>query len=320
MAQQNMELFLNKKWVEDFFNKNNQMIFQQTSKVKLIDLRRSNTFDKKSYNLLYVIEIGNQRKEIRLYYSHKHDVEKAYNALKYFYQNGFDRGQSRTPKPYIYLKNYNIIIYENIQGQTFMHELDRNKNELKNRMSLIAKTLKKIHSLPLPSFEVIISDWKPGEKVAAKNIPDLVDQIEHIKNTIFRKLDKNKASNLCHGDFQPNNLIINNDIVYIIDFGSICITDKELDIASFVIQLQIMLKKFGDINSFNELKDIFLAIYDDYNQEKYNLYLALISIVLLEFMISFPDFENNKSYIPFIYSEVKKNLEKVGINFRNDRT
>lgn len=311
----NLDFLLDKREAEKFLKEN----FFSNNLFEVISLKRSGTFDKKSYNILYNVKIDDKKEDIRLYLSVKHDVNKAYNVMHYLYRNGFDSGKSRVPKPYGFSKKYVAMVYKNIPGQTLMHELDKEKNRLIADMKLVGETLRKFHQLPIPTFEVKRSEYLPGFKISSKFYPGLEKKTVTLKKEIFNRLAKNKKKAFCHGDFQPNNVIVDNNSVYVIDFGSTDLNDKELDIASFVIQLQIMLKKFGNIEHFDELKKVFLSAYDDYDDEKLNLLASILSIGLLGFFTTLPEFENNQQHIPFVYQMVQEYLAKIGMAIVDDK-
>lgn len=307
--------FLEKDWVEKYFNQNSEKIFQKKSIIKVLNIDRAKTFNQKSFNILYDLMLDNTEMSIRLSSSSHHDIKKAYNSLCYYYSHGFNQGFARVPRPLTYIDDLDAMFYENITGSTFMNDVYFKDSDLLQKIKLVALTLKRIHSLPIPEFNITHSDWQAEESSLKKDFPEIANRLSSIKENIFVELSKNSSRSFCHGDFKPNNLIISDGIVYIIDFGSTDVTNKELDIASFLIQFQADLNKNKIDSIFSALKNEFLKTYGDYDENKLKLYLGLLSIVLLEFSYSFPDFEDSKNKIIFFNNLVKENLRNIDIEY-----
>lgn len=310
-------LILDKNWVKNFLEKNSLQIFKKEAKINILSIERSYTFNIESYNILYSFEIDSKKQDLRVSFSNQVSKETNYKILQYLYKKGFNKGNILVSEPYIFFKDYNLLLYENIPGRTLMHELDKDLEYLAHVVNLSARALKKIHKIPLPSLKLWHQDWNLNIPVMTKYYPELAKKINIIQSNIFNKLNKTKSGVFCHGDFQPNNIIFYKNKLYILDFGSVCVLDRELDIASFVIQLMVMLKKFGDIANLEFLREKFLTEYGEHDKEKFNLYSVLLSLRILDFFIVFPDAENNRERIPFGYELVKENLEKIGVKIDN---
>lgn len=307
------KFILNQERMSEFFNDHSQKIFGANKNIKIINIKRSHTFNIETYNILYSLNVDDKRINIRASYSTQADRGVNYQILSYLFNHGFNKGNILVARPYVFFPEYNIIFYENIPGQTFMYELNDNLDNLQDRMKIIAQAIKKIHALPIPSFALWPQIWDVNQSAISQYYPNLAMEIDKIQQNIFQELKKTKSKSLCHGDFQPNNLIFYKNNLYLIDFGSVCVSDKELDVASFVIQLKIMLKKFGNILNFEPLKENFLSEYGEFDIKKFNLYSILLSLRILDFFIVFPKAENNQERIPFGYQLVKENLERIGI-------
>ena len=307
----NLDFLLDKSWAESYFSK-------RFVGAKILGLKRSETFNTESFNVLYSLETNDGNKMIRLSASTQGERKPTYDILKYIFENDFEIGDVLVPRPIGFDPEINAFMYEDVSGHTFMFDLNRSINWLETKINQIAGGLKKFHDIPRPSSKIWGHEWGEHEwginrTVMRSFYPRLADNVDNIKKSILAQLAENKKNNLCHGDFQPNNLIFSNEQLYILDFGLACRGDRELDVASFVVQLKIMLRKYGDVSNFPRLSDIFLRSYGEFDTRKVKLYSVLLSLRILDYFMVFPDSENNRERIPFGYELVKKNLANISV-------
>lgn len=320
-----LNFLLNKNEAEDYFNQKSRELFGTAGEVTILDINRSETYNQSSYNILYKMLISGQMKEIRASASEQLSKKEKYRLLIYIYENGFDKGKFLVAKPLGYFEDYNIMIYENVSGEPFMRELDDRQEDLVLKVKRCAQTLKKIHTLQKPDVSLWNADeffeFKDLEKGALKiYYPKILDALDDIILQIKKRIDKRSLPVLCHGDFHPNNLIISEDQVYVLDFDLACFIDKEYDVANFVNQLRVMIKRYGDHKNFETLKKEFLFEYSQYDLEKYKHYEALVNLrILVTFCVSQGQ-EDNLEYIPFVYDQFQKNLKNIGINISDAGT
>lgn len=295
----NVDFILNLSQAQDFLNKNANEIFGRNDSIKLINIKQSRTYNPEAYNLLYKVNYGNQNELLRVssskIFSKKHD----YLVMKYFYTNGFNNGPYLVPKPLAFFEEANLLFYQNIRGDLLRDVLEEDINSIEYCIEKSSRLLKKIHSLRLPdfalfdtnlffknfNFESIVSKYPE-----LKNIGEVIGKIKN-------HLESQNGKYFCHGDFNPNNIILTKNNIYIIDFGLTCIFHKEIDIASFLVHLKLMLRQVKRDNEFDILKNNFLKNYGGYNERILNLLTTLIDIRLLEIAINYKNSGYDEGFV-----------------------
>ena len=318
-----LNFLLDKEKVEAFINQRSQDLFGLADQVEIVEISRTATYNKSSFNILYKIRVGDSVKEVRASASQQISKKTNFELLKFIYENGFNSGKFLIAKPLGYFEDYNVMFYENIQGKPLISELATSLNELISKVKLCAQMLKKIHSLPEPEISLWDADnffeFKDLERGALQNYyPQITTKLDDILVNIKAKIDGKKTNVFCHGDFQPSNLIINQDEIYVLDFDLVSLLDKEYDIANFIGQLRVMTKRFGNFENFEILKKEFLSDYGSYDQEKYNYYETLVNLRILAIFCVSQGRENNLEYMPFIYELLKENLNQIETKLEGD--
>lgn len=302
---------LDKAKAQDLFQKYSVEIFGSQSQIHVLDLKRSNTYNPDNYNIYYLLELdGNQRK-IRLSTSRILSKKDDFLLMNYFFKNGFQNSQFIVPKPLAYLEQENIFIYEDVLGHKFsdlLSEID----DLNSRVNSAATLLKNIHGIANPDFELKSSDFifeNYNYQLIEDAYPALRGKLAPLINGIKEKLIVSPLD-FCHGDYNPNNLLFQNDKIVVIDFGSSCFLKKELDLASFLVHLEIMLQKINKASLFTELKKSFLSQYGSYNEDYFQSLSFVINLRLLEIAMVYPWADYNEETQPFIYNLLEKNMAK----------
>lgn len=315
-----LNFLLDKEKVEEFINQISQDLFGSPDHIEITEISRTATYNKSSFNVLYKIKVDGNKKEIRVSASQQISKKANFQLLKFIYENGFDSGEFLIAKPLGYFEDFNLMFYENIQGKPLISELATSLSELVLKVKLCAQMLKKIHGLPKPEISLWDAnnffEFKELERGALQNYyPKIATKLDDILVNIKKKIDSDKTTVFCHGDFQPSNLIINQDEIYVLDFDLVSLLDKEYDIANFISQLRIMTKRFGNFENFKTLEKEFLFNYGQYDLEKYNYYEALVDIRILATFCVSQGRENNLEYMPFVFELLKENLNQIGIEF-----
>ncbi|MFA6492732.1 MAG: aminoglycoside phosphotransferase family protein [Patescibacteria group bacterium] len=319
-----LEFLLNKSDIQSFLSTNVKDLFGEDSFLEVLELERAYTYNNRAYNVFYKIKVGDQVKDIRASASLDLPKEKEFKILSFIYNHGFNNDEILVPKPLAFFKEYNLFFYESLPGETLIFDL-KNKDLLDKKIRFAAKALKKFHTLPKPDFEL----WDAGNFLNYKDFegwalfkfyPNLAKSLNEIVAPLKEKIYQQKSDDICHGDYQPANLIFFDHKIFILDFGTVCLLDREYDVASFINQLEIMLKRYGDIATFENLKKEFLAGYGDFNREKFDLYTAMLHLrILVTFCFSQgKGREDNSQFIPEVYNKMKKSFNKIGIKVVDD--
>lgn len=147
-----------------------------------------------------------------------------------------------TPKLYDYLEieNKQAELMERIKGITFSDYLIKNPFTLKSSISKFAQ----IHShiLKIETKENIPSIKEIMNSLA--NNP--LDVEEYIFNRVMEILDElPDGDNICHGDFHPGNILVQDNKNYIIDWGNVHRGNYLSDIAHTYLLLSYVPKTPG---------------------------------------------------------------------------
>jgi aminoglycoside phosphotransferase len=309
----NYLFLLDKNQAEKFLSDKSEQIFGHKEIIKLLAVKRDKTFnEEESLNALYEFKFGGNLIKLRASTSNFLNKEHDFNVMNYFYQNGFNNPPFLVPEPVAYLKAEKILFYKDIEGQTLSDAISQ-KGSLEDFVKNCAQIARKIHLLQAPSFPLfeptlLFQDFKyqlvASKFPKAKNLGKIV---EIIKSSLS---DGDKV--LCHGDFNPNNILVNKNIVGLIDFAQTTIYYKEIDLASFLTHLRQQLR--GNQTYFEKIRQIFLSSYGDYNKKTLGLLMAFIDSRLLEISVRF----KTSNYDPgFIFECLNSDLAKVNIKLSN---
>lgn len=306
------EQFLDLNHAQQILDANSEKIFGVKKKTKIIKIDRSSNINPNHYNLFYELEVDSSTLNLRFSLSLIDDREPNFLTLKYLYENGFNGDEIAVAKPYCFLAEYNLMIYENIGGEI----LTKHLNDLnEQKIDMCSKSLQMVHKIGDElKFNIWNPDWSYNIEAIKEYYPGLSAKITQIRGKMWEIILKNRKKCLCHGDFRTDNLIFNNSKLYLIDFGSASISDKEMDLASFIINLKVDLEKKKIDGVFEDLTTKFLSSYGNFEEEKYKAYLILYSLRLLDAYIKFPDYDKNRETIPFVYDELIKNLSNLSIS------
>jgi len=210
-----------------------------------------------------------------------HDNEprkKVINNLRLLWENGFGVEGLNIPKPLIFSQEYNASFYLGFAGNDLYHYIKRDDRPMIEKIiPLTAHWFASLHNIPtgqIKNFEhdlVTIKDVVPGIDhiyTKIKNLyPNYYEVIKKIYFFLCQAEDNflKKAENLylVHGDAHPENIIIiNNEKIGVIDFTDLCLTDFARDLGSFMQQLDyMMMKKINDQTYTDKIKSLFLEKY-----------------------------------------------------------
>lgn len=145
----------------------------------------------------------------------------------------------------------NYVISEHIDGITLGNRYQYNNSILeKKHLPLINKVLDALRTFPVNLFDGNIETYawdffhflifELTELQANLNLlhsffdTKLISGINHLQtNTTLINALNESSHQLCHGDFKPNNLILRGDNIYLIDWDSYSIGNRNIDIAYF---------------------------------------------------------------------------------------
>lgn len=311
MTIQEADRFLVKEFAEQFINQNSAKLFGHSARVNVFKIERSPTLNPTSYNILYTLRVGLDTHSIRAATSTIWEYDYNFNTLQLLYNNGFSQGDILVAKPLAFFPDRNLMFYENINGDQFKSKLDDDVDNLKSKVKFAARALRKIHQIKEVSFHLWDHNWSFDDNLISKNCPSIGDQVSNLRDKIMFELRSNKDKCLCHGDYQPGNIIFNQDKIYIIDWGSTTYSYKEMDIASFIAQLKVMLAEFKRESNFDILQNVFLAEYGSFDQRMFNYFEFLYNMRILNSVAGSSSDSSSSARINIACEEISKNLINI---------
>lgn len=236
-----------------------------TANFQLIEIKRSLALSPHSFILLVKIVDKNTLKLYRGNASTSTSRLTGFKTMKVLYENGFNFGNYKIPEHFIYDSNYNLLLYQDVPGEILIDQIKKNEDVLK-RIEDCSLWLKKLHYLK-SQIHLAGYNFDVNTKDLNRFYPELAENCENAKKELLSRI-KTREKILIHGDFQPNNIIIKNDTVWVFDFNDAALDNPAIDIASFLAQLRTMMIRFSGLNKYDNYKDSFLRNY--YHQTRIN--------------------------------------------------
>lgn len=299
ITTKNLEDLMDKTRAESLFLKY-QKECDLSGDFKIENIDRCLVLSPNTYALLYEIQCEKNIRKVRVNASNEETRERAF-AVMNFIQPQFSGPQYFIPKPYFYDLDYNAVAYENVEGKLLIHQLK--SPNLEKLINLTALWLKHLHSIKKPELTLPKHEMFFNFEALKFFYPDLAKEgpllVEELKSRI--SFDFSKA--LIHGDFQPNNIIVDENNIAVLDFNDSQIGDPDLDIAKFLTQIKTMLFRFADTKHYEVLKKIFLESYGrEYNKENFQIYEKMYFLqILCSLSASLSDNPEAKRTVPEIY-------------------
>ena len=235
-----------------------------------------------------------------------HGRKKMYQAMVLAYEHKFGQGEAVVPKPLWYEEETMTLFYLGVPGDSLLEHLKNGHLDLDN-IKKVAHALKNLHAIKTPKnifgghefslrhldpTNILERSYNLGDPLK----PEIIKQLA-VLNSLKGKIiqEKNVFS---HGDFHPDNIIINrfnsSQIVFI-DFSEVCLAPPYYDIASFLEQLEFMSLGYLDRRRCRQVENFFLAAYFGDKKltpelvAKINLYKSLITLKNSVYALIFTD-------------------------------
>lgn len=212
-----------------------------------------------TYIIVYKISDNNKNIILRGNASKKISRRPSYQTIKHLSEHNLS---DTVPWPIVFIEEYNLILYKNIDGTSFLDQITNHikTDKLKKEIIASAEWLARFHrlnfSLPIPNYE--FQFFYQLENY----YPNLYKNIETIKKENLSKIKTKKIITL-HGDYKPDNIIFDQAQIKIFDFNETSLGNPMIDVASFLTQTKVMLMRFYDIELFKSCERIFLENYNN---------------------------------------------------------
>jgi len=180
---------------------------------------------------------------------------KAFHIMDNLARHGFLESAYSVPRPIGYFPEYGLLLYVNIPGTTMMVRMESGKDRLAEITRgaiewLIQFNNKKPHGVLEAKFQ-----WEKEREIFSRLVETVCNKyktqcprIQAAVEVLLRQekelLDESQFT-LVHGDFQPNNIILTERGVAVIDFNDAFFFDELYDLAYFVTQVRFMLQRFS---------------------------------------------------------------------------
>ena len=185
------------------------------------------------------------------------------------------------PQVCFYDSDYNLLVYKNTEGTPFINQL--RAGSLESEISLCGQWLKKLHlirnfkSLTIPHHQIFFNF--PALK---KYYPKLADQGPLLVDKWQKKIVNKITPCLIHGDFQPNNIIIDSQKIIVFDYTDSEIADPVIDVVRFLVQMKVMLFRFASPYKYKDIESIFLKNYAlPLNKNNFQIYAKITYLQIL---------------------------------------
>jgi len=259
----NPELIADKKTMERFF-RDHLDLFPRAKELVNLSIQRNDPefiFDLTAvvveYQLALKTDKGTETVKLRSSSDTENKRFQHYNILKYLSTNGFDKGHNRVAEPLGYFKEFNMLLYRDIAGQSLYDKMQYKKEEewiqkiwdsVNWLIEFYKKNPRKIAGLDL--------DPKQESKKVERLYKKLLVKYHGEKPLLTRVYDKIKKEEnrlnqkhftIIHGDFQADNIIFTDfpSLTYVIDFNELFFYDELYDIAYFTAQTSLMSQRIA---------------------------------------------------------------------------
>lgn len=250
----------------------------------------------------------------------QHRRRKMYQILQLAYQHGFNSGLITVPQPLWYINELMALFYLAVPGDNLLEHIKNGHLDL-NLIKELAQGLAKFHQLTIPEniklekhyfnlnyldpTNIIQRPYNRGTLLAQ----DARNQFKRLKEA--EKLLSQDVYLLSHGDFHPENIIIdrfNTQHLVMIDFSEVCLAPIYYDLGSFLQQLHFMTLNYLTPEEYQQAEYSFLSAYfnsrqiDQYIYNRINLYKAWTALKSVVYFMIFED-KINRKFAEFLLTQ-----------------
>ena len=305
----------------------------KNKKIKKVEIERTSpVWAKETCLVRYKVFFEKEKVKIIRGTAQKNDSKKdVWEIINYFYHHGFNKGNLLISKPVAFLKEINLLLYEEAEGKSFSSILEKgNYSRIKKNLKKIAEWLARFHSFHPKKYKfrkasfINPKDYLKIFKKIRKLIPELKKELGSFWNLSLIDNIYQKKKNLIHGDFYPGNIIINKNIVSGIDFDRAGFGPPLIDVAALCASFEFP-QEIWKLNlskkEISNLQEFFFQTYCQLKkisyQENKKVFRLFLSKIFLDrvydysnFTIKGWNFMDNKARKSFA-SKIKSLLAKL---------
>lgn len=299
--------------------KNKKKLFFPSSKGSILDVKIkkiSPNWAKESCLVKYKILFDDKTQKIVRGTAKAGRTKKpVWQIMKYLYSNNFCQGKLRIPEALDFIPDINLLLYEEAPGNTFTEAIERGDKKTEKSLKNIAEWLAKLHGMDYKNrkFCKAVFLGSAGYKIIFRKIGKLLpelkkDLIPADKIDFIDQIWQGKKT-LIHNDFYPGNAVLDNEIIFGIDFDRAGFGPFLIDTATFYGALEFP-KEIWNLKlpekRIRQFQDIFLKNYCkirklNYTKTKKALKKFLVKVFLDQihyygsFMVEGWDFMDKKT-------------------------
>lgn len=226
-----------------------------------------------SYRLIFTGQGGRRSEPVVLVlkrYANKAEGKKSYAIMKMLWENGFDRRSGlMVPEPLCYLEEMGLLVQERAHGMQLRRNLNLSGPVALERMKAVARWLAKLHRLDVNQDRIALhQDEESSLRAFVSQVGSrehrLLPKLEELTSVVLMKLSsfQHAVMTPVHGDFQCENIFVDNDRVSVVDFDRFCRSDPARDLGYLIAQMRAMAYLAGGAHCsvYPELK----AFWEEY--------------------------------------------------------
>lgn len=205
-----------------------------------------------SYRLVLAGEAGREAGPMMVVlkrYADAAEGKKTYATMRMLWENGFDHSSRlKISEPFSYLEDLKLLALGKARGMLLRNNLYQSGPVALARMRAVARWLAKLHHLDA-GFEGIAphQDEESSIRVFVDEMGGrehrlFLPRLEELAGIILARLSSfaNVTPTPVHGDFQCENIFVDNDDVTVVDFDKFCRSDPARDLGYIIAQMRAM--------------------------------------------------------------------------------
>jgi thiamine kinase-like enzyme len=201
-----------------------------------------------------------------------------------FNENSIDR--ISVPEPVGIIPEWQMWLQRKIEGVTFTKRLTTNQDFLNSKIAEIAHKLHTTNIPPRRSHSMndelkILHDkiplvWEKNPQWQ-KRLERILEECNHLGNSLI----ENQTCGI-HRDFYPEQIIVNNQRLYLIDLDLYCQGNPALDIGNFIAHIQeYSLRVFGNARYLQDLETAIIQRFIQLTSEEFRVAIEIYTTLTL---------------------------------------
>lgn len=203
----------------------------------------------------------------------------AYEIMKFLWLHGFDRGPFQIPRPITFFRRWKLLLYQEAPGKSALDFLAR-RHQTEKIMALSGQWLAELHRHSPRTIRLAYNHrgrqhyWRAVLGLLTKeHEPDFIllrrgiQRIKHFED----RLARGRGRVLVHHDFHPGNIILSGQTLRVIDFSESRLSHPLIDIASFMIQLEMLLGRHVPQSIIKRWQHSFFRAYQGRTRKRLSL-------------------------------------------------